>query len=95
MVKATTVPYCNECSGYVISCLGDSLPLSPTATLDLPANFDPNGRDIDGVLQEADVRTLVDTPPLDLNWDLLCDPTTFKVSRIISDSVLTVMCIPH
>ena len=60
--------------------VGDSLPLSPTSSLVLPVNFDPNGKDIDGVLQEADVRMLVDTPPLDLNWDLLCDATTFKVS---------------
>ena len=66
---------------------GDSLPLSPPTSLDLPALFDPNGKDIDAVLKEVDARMLVDTPPLDLNWDLLCDSNTFKVS-LCSDNYL-------
>ena len=57
------------------------MPLSPTTPLEVPVNFDPHGNDIDEVLLEADNRTLVETPPLDLSWDLLCDSGTFKVSR--------------
>ena len=60
--------------------VGDSLPLSPTATLEIPMNFDPNGSDIEEVLLEADIKTLMESPPLDLAWDLLCDSSTFKVS---------------
>ena len=59
---------------------GESVPLSPTNLSEIPVNFDPSGSDIEEVLREADVRTLMETPPLDLAWDLLCDSNTFKVS---------------
>ena len=59
---------------------GDGVPLSPITSLDIPSNFDPNSNNIDEILLEADGRMLIDSPPLDLTWDLLCDSNTFKVS---------------
>ena len=59
---------------------GDGVPLSPMTSLEIPPNFDPNSSDIDEILLEADGRTLMELPPLDLTWDLLCDSNTFKVS---------------
>ncbi len=56
---------------------GDSLSsfqALPTSSID----------DIDGILHEAELRALKDTLPLDTNFDLLCDSTTYKVSHSIA-----------
>ncbi len=51
---------------------GDSLEQTPpTSSID----------DVDGIMYEAELRILDDTPPLDLNFDLICDSNTYKVSH--------------
>ncbi len=54
---------------------GDSLEQTPpTSSID----------DVDGIMYEAELRILDDTPPLDLNFDLICDSNTYKVSQAVA-----------
>lgn len=40
-----------------------------------------SARDIAAMLQEANLKSLMDTPPLDLCYDLFCDSETYQVCR--------------
>ena len=82
-VRPSTVQLYIQCQAKYCGCcvfVGDGVPLSPMTSLDIPPNFDPNSSNIDEILLEADGRMLMESPPLDLTWDLLCDSNTFKVS---------------
>ena len=60
---------------------GDSpIPTSPTIPLE-DTQMELSARDIAAMLQEANLKSLMDTPPLDLCYDLFCDSETYQVCR--------------
>ena len=60
---------------------GDSpIPTSPTIPPE-DTQMELSARDIAAMLQEANLKSLMDTPPLDLCYDLFCDSETYQVCR--------------
>lgn len=60
---------------------GDSpIPASPTAPLE-DTQMELSARDVAAILQEANLKTFMVTPPLDLCYDLFCDSETYQVWR--------------